>query len=144
MRLAEIMSRDVRTARPTDRLDDARRTLESNRVHHLVVMDGGRAVGVISARDLARGGGSVGDAMSPNPVVATSKTTVRQAANLMRGNLVGCLPVVDAGKLVGIVTTSDLLELLGRGAWKGPVGQIKPMWRRGPRRKPARPDKRRA
>ena len=144
MRLAEIMSRDVRTARPTDPLEEARRTLEVNRIHHLVVMEGREAVGVLSARDLARGEGTVGEAMTADPVVATPKTTVKQAANLMRGNIIGCLPIVDEGKLVGIVTTSDLLELLGRSTWKGPVGQIKPMWRRGPRRKPLKPQKHRA
>ena len=54
--------------------------------------------------------------MSRDVVTVEPTTTVRQAANLMRGRYLGCLPVVDGGKLVGMVTTSDLLELLGRGA----------------------------
>ena len=137
MRLGEIMTHGVRTARRTDRLEDVRRELEQNQIHHLVVMEHGAPVGVVSAHDLAgRDGGSVEEAMNHEPVVATSKTTIKQAANLLRGHGIGCLPVVDDGKLVGIVTTADLLDLIGRSAWKGPVGQQKPMWRRGPRRKP--------
>jgi CBS-domain-containing membrane protein len=41
---------------------------------------------------------------------------VREAANLMRGHRAGSLPVVDGGKLVGIVTVWDFLDLIGRGA----------------------------
>lgn len=142
MRLGEIMTHDVRTARRTDRLEDVRRELEQNQIHHLVVMEHGEPVGVISARDLAgRDGGNVEEAMSRDPVVANSKTTIKQAANLLRGYAIGCLPVIDDGKLVGIVTTADLLDLIGKSAWKGPPGQQKPMWRRGPRRKPYSPQK---
>jgi len=53
------------------------------------------------------------------PVVTTARpdTTVREAANLMRGHAVSCLPVLDGERrLKGIVTVIDLLELLGRGS----------------------------
>jgi len=40
---------------------------------------------------------------------------IRKAANLMRGRSIGCLVVVDGARIVGIVTVSDLLELIGRG-----------------------------
>ena len=43
------------------------------------------------------------------------EATVRQAANRLRGRGVGCLAVMDDGRLRGIVTTQDLLELIGRG-----------------------------
>ena len=46
-------------------------------------------------------------------------TTVRQAANVMRGRSIGCLVVVKAGRVAGIVTVSDLLELVGRGLDRG-------------------------
>lgn len=142
MRLADIMTRAVRTAQRSDRLEDVRRELEQNNIHHVVVVERGAPVGVASARDLSRReGGTIGEAMSADPVIATSKTSIKDAANLMRGHGIGCLPVVDDGKLVGIVTTSDLLELVGRSSWKGPAGQIKPMWRRGPRRKAAAPSR---
>jgi predicted transcriptional regulator len=47
--------------------------------------------------------------------------TVRQAATLMRGWSIGCLPVVDGQGLVGIVTVSDLLGLIARGEARVPV-----------------------
>jgi CBS domain-containing protein len=50
--------------------------------------------------------------------IASAKpgTTLRQAANLMRGRLIGSLPVVSDGRVVGIVTATDVLEELGRGS----------------------------
>jgi acetoin utilization protein AcuB len=54
--------------------------------------------------------------MTSNLATATPSMTVRQAANLLRGRTIGCLPVLEGGKPVGIVTTTDLLDLIGRGA----------------------------
>jgi len=60
-------------------------------------------------------GRTVADLMTV-PVVTVERTTpVRRVANLMRGRSIGCLVVTDAGKVVGIATVSDLLELIGRG-----------------------------
>ena len=41
--------------------------------------------------------------------------SLKRAAELMRGNNIGCLPVVEGQQLVGIVTTADLLELIATG-----------------------------
>jgi CBS domain-containing protein len=46
---------------------------------------------------------------------------VRQTANVMRGRSIGRLVVVDSGRATGIVTVSDLLELVGRGLDRGAV-----------------------
>ena len=49
-------------------------------------------------------------------VVTVSPTTpIRRAANVMRDHAIGCLVVVKVGRIVGIVTVADLLELMGRG-----------------------------
>ena len=53
--------------------------------------------------------------MSEQVVTAPADATIRQAANLMRGRGIGCLAVVADEKPVGIVTITDLLELIGRG-----------------------------
>ena len=67
----------------------------------------------MSAR--ARVGHRVAELMT-RPVVTAGRTdTVRVLANLMRGRTIGCVPVVEDERLVGIVTVSDLLEALGRG-----------------------------
>jgi CBS domain-containing protein len=76
--------------------------------------------------------------MAGDVVSAAPDLTVRQAANKLRGRVIGCLPVIDGKKLTGIVTFSDLLELLGRGAVR-PVerGERWTLKHRGPRRRPA-------
>ena len=54
--------------------------------------------------------------MTDNLATAAPDTTIRHAANLLRGRSIGCLPVLDEGEAVGIVTITDLLDLIGRGA----------------------------
>jgi acetoin utilization protein AcuB len=101
------------------------------------VVEDHRVVGVVSDRDLgsarAIGDRTAHDVMSDVVVSATSETTVRRAANLLRGRSIGCLPVYDGDKLVGIVTTTDLLDLSGRGTER-PVGKSR-RWTLG-RRQP--------
>ena len=59
--------------------------------------------------------------MTAPAVTVEPTTTVRQAANVMRGRSIGCLVVVESGRAIGIVTVSDLLELVGRGLDRGAV-----------------------
>ena len=113
--------------------------MRTARVHHLVVIDDGRIAGVLSALDLGgehgasvRAGKRVVDLMTPYALVAAPEMRVRDAANLMRGNSLGCLPVVDGKTLVGIVTVSDLLELVGRGTTHRPVDESRRHRQRGP------------
>jgi CBS domain-containing protein len=83
----------------------------------------------------------VGDLMTPFAIQVRETTPVRRAANLMRGRNIGCLPVVDARKhVVGIVTTSDLLELIGRGTDRpAPMARRRILARRAPDRYPKPP-----
>jgi len=145
MRLAELMSTDVKTASPAESAELAWERMRTHGIHHLAVLDGAKVVGLVSARDLggARGealrlGKRVADVMSAGVVVAGPTTTVRQAANLLRGRAIGPLLVVDGGRLRGIVTVSDLLDLLGRGVER-PVerGKRWTLKHRGPRRRPS-------
>lgn len=91
-------------------------------VHHLVVKDGSAIAGVLSDRDFGSGRRTAvldpyraGNLMTGNVVTLAETDTVRRAANLMPGRSIGCLPVTRGGRLVGIVTASDLLVQLGRG-----------------------------
>ena len=60
-----------------------------------------------------------------------------RAANLMRGRTIGCVPVVEGRRLVGIVTASDLLQLLGRGIDRRAPASRPPLHHRVPHRKGA-------
>ena len=120
MRLAEIMSTDVARIAPSDSPARARSVMRQRGIHHLVVVDEHRVKGLLTDRDLSGPGAdaapSVEPLMTTRVAMAPSSLTVRKAANLLRGSAVGALPIVDRGRLVGIVTVSDLLDQLGRGA----------------------------
>ena len=122
MRLEEIMSTKVKTIDEHALAEDARNQMAMGSIHHLVVMRNGKPVGIVSDRDMGgrRGatslkGKTVGELMSPHVVSAQADTTVRQAANLLRGRLIGCLPIYRDKSLAGIVTVTDLLETIGCG-----------------------------
>jgi len=146
MRLADIMSSPVETIDVDESAENAWNRMQSKKIHHLVVMKDGDAAGVISARDLSgprgvalRWAGSVEELMSPQIVTAAPETTVREAANLLRGRNIGCLPILRGRKVVGIVTITDLIELVGRGLEKAPPPKPRrPQPRAGGRRGVAR------
>ena len=113
MRVQEVMSDDVRTVSPAMPAGQARSLMRTDRIHHLVVVDGRRrVVGIVSHHDGAREGRTVGDLMAKPVVTIAHDATVRKAANAMRGRTIGCLPVTKGNRLVGIVTTSDLLDVI--------------------------------
>jgi CBS domain-containing protein len=84
-----------------------------------------------------RKGRTVAELMTRHPVTVRPDTPVRKAANLMRGRSIGSLVVTDdRTRLVGIVTVSDLLELVGRGIERPTVATGRPPLRhRAPHRK---------
>lgn len=147
MRLGEIMETAVDTIGPEAPAESAWQRMRSGRIHHLVVMNGRTVMGIISDRDLggARGarwreGHRVGELMTGHVVTGTPATTVREAANLLRGRSIGCLPIIEKGSLRGIVTVTDLLVLIGKGAERPTARAQRAVMRgRGPRRKPFKP-----
>jgi CBS domain-containing protein len=116
-----VMTRDVTVVRPATSLAVAQRIMERKHIRHLPVVDEGRLVGILSDRDLLRYEGSLmdgldtpaGTAMTPAPITCLITTTVSRVAQLMLDHKIDAVPVVDtAGLLVGLVTSSDLLQLL--------------------------------
>lgn len=141
MRVAEVMTKNVKTVPATMAATEAHELMRRGRIHHLVAMSGSAVTGVLSARDLIgvsanlRADSSVADLMTTSVVTAAPATTVRRIANMMRGRTIGCVPVVDGKRLVGIVTVSDLLELLGRGIDRPAKPARRRLDRQAPRRK---------
>jgi acetoin utilization protein AcuB len=140
MRLQEIMTRPVNTVSKDATAEAAWETMRAERFHHLVVLDANKIVGILTDRDLGgprgkniRRGKTAGELMAVSPVTAEGRMTVRQAANKLRGRAIGCLPIVDNGKLVGIVTVSDLLDVLSRGVDRPAKAERHLLNRRHPR-----------
>ncbi len=131
--LSEIMNRTLITVDTHASLRQAQRILDRHNIRHLFVMDGKRLVGIVTDRDLRKAAPSsksplttsereefmdelkVVEVMLRKLITASSSTTVREAAKVMVREKIGCLPVVDGKTLVGIVTETDLLEILVRG-----------------------------
>ncbi len=143
MRVFEVMSENIATVEPQTPAATAAQLMRSKGIHHLVVMRDGVLEGLVSARDLPeevttgrRGGKNVGAVMQTHVVTVGPNVLMTRAANLMRGRAIGSLVVTQRGKVVGIVTVSDLLDLVGRGAGRKPTRAARPILKkRVPHRK---------
>jgi acetoin utilization protein AcuB len=106
------MTRAIISAHPGESVEAVRERLRAHGIHHLIVIDNGTVVGVVSPRDLmAAGKLTVGEVMHREVVSVEAAATLKRAAALMIGNPSGCLPVLEEGKLAGIITTSDLMRV---------------------------------
>lgn len=117
MRIQDVMTKNVVSVPKEMAVSMARTRLRNEEIDHLVIVDGKRVVGVVSSKDMLRADDDKPLSAVMNRLVVTiaPDATLRRAAGIMRGRAVGCLPVIDEGRLVGIVTTSDLLTALARG-----------------------------
>lgn len=115
IRARDLMSAPVRTVPPDATVHDAGGVLLRYGHNGLPVVDDGRVVGVLSRRDLERalqhglGRSHVRGFMGAPPVTAAPDATLEALEALVAEHGVGRLPIVDGGRLVGIVTRSDLL-----------------------------------
>ena len=125
MQLLELMTKRVQTVPPSMAASDAWTLMRQKRIHHLAVLDGSMLVGVISGHDLGsenagvREGRTVAELMHRAVVTLPPTASTQKAANVMRGRTIGSVIVVEEGRVVGIVTVSDLLEAVGRGGERG-------------------------
>lgn len=110
------MRRKVETIREDGSAEHALQRMRAKKLRHLVVMRGDRVVGIVSDRDLAAlfAGGlridrTIDQVMSRGVATAAPLDSIEAAAKRMRRRKIGALPVVDRGRLAGIVTVSDLL-----------------------------------
>jgi CBS domain-containing membrane protein len=125
----DLMSADAATLREDDQLIVADQVMQLGRIRHLPVVDAhGVLVGLVSQRDLYRSAllrsleedGSthqrrlqrigVRDVMSHPVRTTTPDTPLSEAAGEMIDHKVGCLPVVEGGRLVGILTEADFVR----------------------------------
>jgi CBS domain-containing protein len=128
MQIREIMTKDPLVAKLSTSIFDAMRTLQSEDIRHLPVIDDGEVRGIVSDRDLARFSSAalfadpdaarnrlqapVSTIMTSDPVSVEPDDDVDDAIDLMLENRCGALPVVDPedGRLLGIISYVDVLR----------------------------------
>ena len=130
MSIAKWMTKSLITIKPKDSLRHARERLAKYRINQIPVVVNDKLVGIVTDRDVRDAYPSslrlfhgkdidefgdshtVEEVMTYNVVTITPETSVREAAQQLRQRRFGALPVVDQGKLIGIITRSDLLDAL--------------------------------
>ena len=120
-----IMSTDLITLRPESTVADARSLMQSNRIHHLPVIDGkDNLVGLVTFTNVLAATDSflrdpenrihatdlqVKDIMVTDIATIDEHASLRQAAMFIEKHQIGCLPIVTKGKLRGIITDTDFV-----------------------------------
>ena len=130
MDVAKWMTKSVLTIKPQDSLRHARERLTKYRINQLPVVVNDKLVGIITDRDVRDAYPSslrllygkdidefgdshtVEEVMTYNVVAISPQASLREAAQRLRRQRFGALPVVENGKLVGIITRSDLLDAM--------------------------------
>jgi acetoin utilization protein AcuB len=133
--IGSVMTKNPVTVKISDSLLAATRILKEKGFKHLPVLDGGgKLAGVVTDRDLKRASASdattlevhellylldkvkIEQVMTRKPATIAPADSVQAAAKLMVERKIGCLPVMDGGKVAGIVTKDDLLRMLAGSA----------------------------
>jgi acetoin utilization protein AcuB len=109
------MTQQPVTVSPQDTLATAQEKMTAGHFRRVPVVHEGVLVGILTDRDLRRHVGveertRVGAAMTETPLTVSPQTTVEEAVQLMLKHQISGLPVVENGKVVGIITTSDVLR----------------------------------
>jgi CBS domain-containing protein len=139
------MTSDVFTASPDAAVTDVAEAMVRGRFGSAVVLEGGAVSGIFTERDVLRAAASgaelarspVSRWMTPDPVTAEPEVDSDQAAELMVGGGFRHLPVVEGGKLAGIVSLRDLLSVrvVRRTATAPPSRRGRRLWRSGRRQR---------
>ena len=130
MSVSQWMTKSVMTIKPKDTLRHARERLAKYRINQLPVVVNDKLVGIVTDRDVRDAYPSslrlfygkdieefgdshtVEEVMTYNVMAISPETSLREAAQRLRRQRFGALPVVENGKLVGIITRSDLLDAM--------------------------------
>jgi len=132
MRVKDLMTGTPITTSPTTPVLDARQTMLRERIRHLLVVEHGTLLGIVTDRDIRLNLPSpatslsvweinhllarltVGQVMSKYVITVAPDRDARDAARIMLDEKIGALPVVENDRLVGILTETDLLRAFVR------------------------------
>ena len=124
------MKTDLVTVPKDERMTVAKKLLKEKNIRHLPVVDGKKLIGLVTNMDIRRAEASpatsleirelhylldkltVGEIMTRNVITISPEISLEEAAILLHDNKIGCLPVVEDGNLVGILTENDVMEVL--------------------------------
>jgi CBS domain-containing protein len=127
MKVKDIMVKEVATLDVNDELSLANDIIRLGRIRHLPVVEGTRLAGIISERDLFRSSLAqalgyglkdtrdlmktirIKDVMVKEVITVSPETDLKGAVRLMVDKKIGCLPVVQEDRLVGLITETDIL-----------------------------------
>lgn len=129
--ISEIMTKHIIALNRTDDLETAEVLFKKHKIRHIPVVNEDAIIGMLSYTDLLRisfadafnededevdtvvyNMFSIDQVMAKNLVSVTSNTTIKEVAEILAEKEFHALPVVDEGKLVGIVTTTDLINYM--------------------------------
>jgi acetoin utilization protein AcuB len=121
-RVQDVMTPDPMTVGLQATVVDAYALMEVHGFRHVPVVENDELIGIVSLTDIGRLGATIasildmkiGDVMTKDPLTVRPDELVNVAAARMAAKKIHCLPVVTDKKLVGIVTTYDLLDALVR------------------------------
>jgi acetoin utilization protein AcuB len=130
MLVRKKMKKDLITVTKDERMTVAKKIMKEKNIRHLPVVDGKKLVGLLTNMDVRKAEASpatsleirelhylldkltVGEIMTRNVITIAPDVSVEEAAILLHDNKIGCLPVVEDGNLVGIITENDVMEIL--------------------------------
>lgn len=130
MHVRDLMTAKPITVDPETPMLEARQRMLRERIRHLVVLDDARVVGIVTDRDVRLNlpspatslsvweinyllaGITVGGVMTTSVIVVDPDRPIAEAARIMVDHKIGALPVVEAGRLVGIITESDFVRAM--------------------------------
>jgi len=129
MLVRKKMKRDLVTITKDEGMTIAKKILQEKNIRHLPVVEGKKLIGLVTNMDIRKAEASpatsleirelhylldkikVSEIMTRSVITVHPDTSVEEAATLLHDNKIGCLPVIEDGNLVGIITENDVMEI---------------------------------
>ena len=128
--VSQIMSRELITLNPTQSLYEAERLFKKHHIRHIPVVESDKLIGIVSYSDLLRISFAdmtdgeeevtsvvydmytIPQIMAKTPLTVEADTSIKEVAEILAKQSFHSMPVLDKGKLGGVVTTTDLIKYL--------------------------------